>query len=148
MKILGCALIFVSSLLCSYFYEKNIKKKIDTLEELVDLISLIKNKIEYFSEPINKIFLEYNTKNTFIKNLLESKETAVTYFDQEIQKQVSRFFSEIGNGYKKEQIALCDYNIQLLNNKLTKIKNEYPNKIKIFRSIALFVGISIIILLV
>lgn len=148
MKILGCALIFVSSLLCSYFYEKNIKKKIDTLEELVDLISLIKNKIEYFSEPINKIFLEYNTKNTFIKNLLESKETAITYFDQEIQKQVSRFFSEIGNGYKKEQIALCDYNIQLLNNKLTKIKNEYPNKIKIFRSIALFVGISIIILLV
>ena len=148
MKIVGCILIFLSSLLCSYYYEKGLKKKSENLEEIICLISFIKNKIEYFSIPINKILLEYNTKNKLIQQLINSRNLDSSNFDKQTENEINTFISTIGNGYKKEEVALCDYNIKLFSQKLSKIKSENPNKIKVFRAISLFVGISIIILLV
>lgn len=141
-------MVFVSSLLCSHFYEKRLKKKAECLEELILFINFIKNKIEYFSTPIEKIFLEFSTKNEFIVGLIQNKSADLSLFDNETRNQIISFINNVGNGFKKEQIAFCEYNIALFSQLLTKIKSESPNKIKIFRAISLFVGISAIILLI
>ena len=148
MKIFGCVLIFVSCLLSSHFYERYLKKRIEILEEFISLIVFIRNKIEYFSIPINKILLEFNAKTKFIKSLIENKEINCAYFDKETENLLSSFISNVGNGYKNEQIALCDYNIEIFRQKMNKNKEEYPKKVKTFRAVSLFIGISIIILLI
>jgi glutamate-5-semialdehyde dehydrogenase len=66
----------------------------------------------------------------------------------EEKAQIIDFITSLGKGYKKEQIALCEYNIGFFNVSLDKTKYEAPKKIKVFRSMSLFVGICSIILLV
>lgn len=148
MKIIGSILIFLSSLLCTYYYEKSLKTKISHLEDIIAFISYAKSKIEYFSLPINQIYEKYESKSKLINNLINSKSAEGADFDKESKKIVSEFFGALGNGFKKEQIALCEYTNDVLSSNLAKSKEEYPKKIKIFRSLALFTGISLIILLV
>ncbi len=148
MKIIGCALILISSILCAYFYENGLKAKISKLEELIAFITYIKNKIEYFSVPINKIYEQYENKSDFINNLITNQSLEGVSFDKGTNNAINEFFCSLGNGYKKEQIALCEYNIGLFNEKVQALKTEYPSKTKVFRSMSLFTGISTIILLI
>ena len=146
MKILGCVIILIASILCAFKYEKAIKEKVTNIEELINFINYIKNQIEYFSRPLTEIYLSYEKKSKFIEEIIDGAERTDT--SSPINKTVSEFFSSIGKGYKKEEIKLCDYTIEQLYTYLTSLKLEMPNKIKVFRSISLFIGVCTIILLI
>lgn len=146
MKIFGSILILFSSVLTSYYYEKSLKKKIKICEDGIDFISYVKVQIEYFSNPINVIFENYNL-NTDIKELLENKKNH-KIFGNELDKNLYDFFTSIGKGFKKEQLSLCDYTLTSLNSELLKMKSDYPSKSKVFRSLSMFFGICAIILLI
>lgn len=148
MKIIGCVLIFLSSILCSYYYERYLKIKISKLEELILFVSYIKSKIEYFSIPLSKIYQKYENKTKFIDSLIHNFDYKEIQISKEVDSIICEFFSSLGKGYKQEQIALCNYTTERLNANLSLIKATSPNKIKIFRALSLFIGISIIILLV
>lgn len=147
MKIIGCGLILIASLVCAFYYEKRIKEKIARYSELISFISYIKNQIEYFSYPINEIFERYQPCSPFISSIIENN-VDTKYLTSEEKAQINEFVASLGKGYKKEQIALCEYTISFFNVSLEKTKYEAPNKIKVFRSMSLFVGICSIILLV
>ncbi|MBQ8545903.1 MAG: stage III sporulation protein AB [Clostridia bacterium] len=147
MKIAGCILIFISAILCSYYYEKGLKIKISKCEELLSFINYIKSQIDYFSLPISTIYEKYDKKSDFINEIISS-ENGIKAIDKENDQQINEFFGNIGKGFKKEQIKLCEYNIDRFSNLLEKLKNDYPNKAKVFRSMSLFFGICAIILLV
>ena len=147
MKIVGCIFVLLSSILCSYYYERALKSKISKCEELISFIIYIKSQIEYFSLPINSIYERYSNKNDFVNEII-SNEGKIKALDKENDKKIAEFFSNIGKGFKKEQLNLCEYNIELFSHYLDKLKGEYPSKCKVFRSMSLFFGICAIILLV
>lgn len=147
MKIIGCGLILIASLVCAFYYEKRIKDKLSRYNELISFISYIKNQIEYFSYPINEIFTKYQDSSPFINSIIDNN-LDTKYLTSEEATQINDFIASLGKGYKKEQIALCEYNISFFNVSLEKTKYEAPKKIKVFRSMSLFVGICSIILLV
>lgn len=144
MKILGGALILLSSVICAYYYEKHLKDKVNKYNELISFISYISNQIEYFSCPLEEIYDKYTKKSPFISSLILKK----CSFDKNVDKLVIDFFQTIGQGFKKEQIKLCSYTINELEGSLSSMKLLLPNKIKVFRSMSLFVGICTIILVV
>ena len=148
MKIIGCFLIIIASIASSYFYENSLKSNIKILEELIIFIKTVKSKIEYYSLSIDEIFSDYTCKNSFLKQLLNGEFTTIIHLNENIQKDIKNFFSSLGKGYKKEQLSLCDYTINSLESTLNNLKSEFIKKAKIFRSLSLFLGVGIVILLV
>lgn len=149
MKLIGSIFIICASIFASFFYEKKQKNLIKCQSELISLVNYIKTQIEYFSKPINEIFNEYNSDNEFIKDVLLYKEKAdFSILEQGVKKDVISLFKELGKGFKKEQISLCDYSLKVLNSSLDVLKSDYSKKCKIYRSIALFIGVCAIVLLI
>lgn len=149
MKLLGCLFIVFASVYSSYLYEKSLKNAIKSTTELHDLIVHIRSQIEYFARPINEILKSYYTENEIIQEILQSKQNAsLSFLSSQAKESVHSLFSELGKGYKKEQIALCEYNAAILLEYKNDLSANLSKKIKIFRSISLFVGACTIILLI
>ena len=129
-------------------YEKKIKKTICAYEELITFIRFISTQIEYFSYPLTQIYEKYEDKSELINGIISQQKLPPHIFSEVITKSLHDFFSTIGKGYKKEQIKLCEYTISQLDSTLEEVKKASPQKIKVFRSISLFVGISAIILII
>lgn len=146
MKIIGSIFILFSSIFASFYYEKSLKSKINKCEEIIEFLSYIKIQIEYFSTPINLIFEKYDKKTETIISLIKGEKIKI--LNQETDAKIYDFFSTIGKGFKKEQITFSDYTLNLVNDNLRKLKDEYPKKAKVFRSMSLFFGFCTIILLI
>ena len=149
MKFIGSALIIIASICASFFYEKKLKAEIHSLNEAIDFILYVKTQILYYSKPINEIYKDYNKTSLFLQEILESKEKAtLTNFNKESKEKLTSFLSTIGKGFKSEQISLCEDTITYLNEQLTRLEAEYSKKTKAYRSISLFVGVCVVILLI
>lgn len=149
MKLLGCIFIIFASIISSYFYEKNLKDNINHTEALYDLIKHIMSHIEFFSTSIGDILKSYPSDNEFIKILVNKKELSdFSFLEDSISNDIKCFFSKLGKGFKKEQLALCEYTLKQLEGTKNKMKLEFAKKTKVFRSLSLFFGIGCVILLV
>ncbi len=149
MKIIGALLILCASICSCVFYEKNEKSKISSAIKACDFIKYIKTQIEYFSTPINKIIASYEDKSPLIEDLsTKSFSVAKRLLDRGDFKLVFDFFSSLGKGLKDEELSLCSYTIEELQKCIEKKEKDYPDKIKVFRAMALFFGFCVIILLI
>ena len=149
MKLLGGIFIICASICSSFFYEKNLKQVINCHKELIDIFSYTKTQIDYFSKPINQIFAEYESRSELTEEIISKRENAgLTFLNYDTRKSVQILLKELGKGYKKEQISLCEYNLEELEKDLENLKADYSKKCKIYRSISLFFGVCAVILLI
>lgn len=149
MKIAGAIFILCASVASSYFYEKREKEKIKKANKLSEFIRYIRAQISYFSLPADKIFKAYKTDDSLIENIISGNlSTLDFFFCKDMSNDIKDFFSSLGNGYKDEQLALCDFTLSKTEDFINKMNKEFPGKVRIFRSMALFTGICVIILLI
>lgn len=149
MKIAGALLILCASICSCVFYEKTEKSKISSANEICNFIKHIRAQIEYFSTPISKIFSSYDEKTPLIKDLCDkSFSGSKRLLEKGDYKLVFDFFSSLGKGLKDEELSLCSYTIDELQKSIDKKEKDYPDKIKVFRAMALFFGFCVIILLI
>ena len=149
MKILGSVLVIFASIISSYFYEKRLKDDIKNSEALCDFIRYIKSKIEYFSASIDEILSSYPTQNELLKNCIKQRKVCnFSFLESDTENDINIFFAKLGKGFKKEQLALCEYTLRELEKAKEKKENEFAKKSKIFHSLSLFFGIGCVILLV
>ena len=131
----------------SYFYEKNQKNKIKYLIKMRDFVMYVRTKIELFLTPRSKLFVEYN--DDCIKSVLnDDKDNLSRYFDKRDSEYICAFLESLGKGMKDEELSLCDYTISRLSDSIEKSESELKNKIKVFRTLAIFGGASLIILII
>lgn len=149
MKILGAFLILIASICSCVIYEKNEKCKISSAKEICEFIRYIRSQIEHFSTPINKIFASYTEKSVLVDHLCKKElDLAKKSLEKDDFKTVSDFFNSLGKGLKDDEASLCSYSIETLENSISKKEKDYPNKIKVFRAMALFFGFCVVILLI
>lgn len=149
MKILGSLFILIASISSCVVYERSEKSKISSTKEICELIRYIKSQIEYFSTPISKIFASYAEKSPLLSELCEKRlDLAKKSLDKDDFKTVSEFFTTLGKGLRDEELALCSYTLETLENSIAKKEKDYPDKIKVFRAMALFFGFCVVILLI
>jgi len=147
MKYLGALFIMCGCVILSYFYESKEKTRLLNLIKIRDFISYVKNQIDFFLTPCHKLFSEYD--DDFIKGLIDNDFNNMgIYFEEHIADELSHFFKSLGNGLKDEEISLCDYTIQKLDDTIKKVEGEIKNKIKIFRTLSLFGGGCLVILII
>lgn len=146
MKILGSLLIIFASILTSFFYEKRLKNQLEQLKDISKFIEYVKNQIEFFSLSLHEIYKKYNSNNKAIDKLI-SKE-ALDLFDKQIEDELNSTFSNLGSGFKKEQIKKLEYLDKYINEKIKEFNENYIQKTKVFRAMSLFLGCCVVILLV
>lgn len=148
MKIFGAIIILCACVFGSYIYEKKQKNRMQYIAEACDFIKHIKSEIEFFCTPYKKIREEYLKNNSSALLFCDDLHEKENFLEKDEKKILQAFFSSIGKGFKDEEISLCEYTYSSLEKKLEKAKEEYPNKIKVFRSMMLFFGVCVIILLI
>ena len=146
MKILGALFIITSSVLSSYFYEKRLSYVINELKEIENFVSYISNQIEYFSLSLNEIYRRYGSESKTLSLLAEKKR--IDYLGDDIEEALFQCFDKLGTGFKDEELK----RLLVLNNfitaKIQDLESAYKERTRVFRTIAFFVGFSVVILLV
>ena len=149
MKIAGAIFILCASVASSYFYEKREKEKIKKANKLAEFIRYIRAQISYFSLPVDMIFKAYKSDDTLTGDIISGKLSSLdSFFDKDTSDVIKDFFSSLGNGYKDEQLALCDFTMSAIEDFTDKMNKEFSGKVRVFRSMAIFTGVCLIILLI
>ena len=149
MKIAGAIFILCASVASSYFYEKREKEKIKKANKLAEFIRYIRAQISYFSLPVDMIFKAYKSDDTLTEDIISGKLSSLdSFFDKDTADVIKGFFSSLGNGYKDEQLALCDFTMSAIEDFTDKMNKEFSGKVRVFRSMAIFTGVCLIILLI
>ena len=145
MKTIGGLLIILTSIIISHTYDKRQKERICALKEISEFISFVKLHIEYFALPLCDIYKKYNSKSRYADNLINGY--SIDILDKETMDELSKAMTNLGKGYKEEQLKLLDYLNLVLTKKITENEENYAQKTRVFRAISLFVGCCIVILL-
>lgn len=147
VKIVGIVFILLGCALYSHEYRIGLKKGIASLEDYIELVESIRAQIEYFSTPLAQILRKHEKgigKTT--EDVLTAIENDTILIEAE-RKVLIELFSRLGDGYKDEQIKLCVYSLEQLKKFHEKRAREYPEKVKVNRSLCFLAGASAVLLL-
>ncbi len=146
MKIVGALFIIISSVFASYTYEKREKSLILELKEIKRFANFIRIQIEHFSLSLNEIFAKYDTVNETLMLLMQGER--VSHLGKDVEQELFECFSTLGTAFKSDEVKRLTVLIDYLEIKIQEHENEYKEKTKVFRTVALFIGFSVVILLV
>ena len=155
-KLIGGALLLVSALMIYLRFQHQNKKKTSQIEGFIKLISYIKNQIECYMIPIDRILFLCDKEVLYecgygesvppqsLKTLINNINP---YMNNEASSIINRFANEFGTSYSNEQIRSCERCI----NELKKIKEVMNDKNardkRVQLAICVCVSFSIIIIL-
>ena len=154
---LGAGILVISAWLisCTLIHEHT--TALNELEALYDMIFYIRDNIEHLMKPIPDIFREY--KNHFLetcgflsevrsKDLRAAWETQTFHISGETKQLLEHFIKNIGNGYRKEELRLCDYTLERLRKLLDRTRSDTINQLKLYKTVPMMLALSVILILI
>ncbi len=143
MKLLGLCLLLVTAVGLSFRYAREMKRTLDTWVACEDFIRYTKMQIDCFCTPKNRIFSSFSHKvleaRGFLPALRIGKEMGMaaeeTLGDRELVGLLSQFGRELGQGYREEQMAVCDFYLAALRTKLEDLQRAFPSKVRVRRTV-------------
>ena len=158
LKMLGSLGIVVSSMI---FYGENQRyqsKKIRQMNAFISLIEHIKNMIQSYMLPIDKILCRcdaeimkecgISTCESDSKSLKDIFESAEFYINSDAVEVILNFASEFGGSYATEQVRLCERCCESLTKLRDKQKETLDKERKVNFAICLSISLSAILLLI
>ncbi|MBE6708706.1 MAG: hypothetical protein E7578_05645 [Ruminococcaceae bacterium] len=156
MKTIGIIIILTLSVLVGFILSDNLRTRLKNITSLCSFVEYISENIRLYKTPLDEIFTsfsnEYLEKTGFIKGLEtglynSAKNAGLLYGDEEsiIIKTVS---DKLGYGTVDEMDKLCSSAINKLKNLEDKLKKELPDKQKVYRTISVLAGASIVIMFI
>lgn len=136
MRIIGgCALLISCALTSSYIISVE-KNKIEQIEAIIALIKRIRDRIDCYAMPVEKIL---NSAGDILLSLgIEKNITDFTQLlseceivcGEDCKKILNTFADTLGKGYREQQVKLCDTTISALEDIKRKLVSAYPSKKK------------------
>lgn len=155
VKILGAGIIVVASMVYAERMLSDEKKKIDDLDAFIDIISYIKNQIDLYSMPLEKIFNEMDADKLERVGLAYPPQRFSDIInsdglnlDDSTRKVLSDFSSSLGKSYREMQIKICDQTISELLSKKKSISEAFPSRKKTVLALCLGVAGVLVIALI
>ena len=150
--------IFLAGVAAAYRFRNRYSKSVAAEEEIIRLIEYIRNKIMYFSEPIEDIYSSFEcsvlSETGFTEEIYENgwragiallKEKSV--ITDRFASAVSDFGDRLGTTFSEEEINNCNYYISRANDAFEKDKLELPKKSKLYSSFSITGAMLIAIIL-
>lgn len=156
-KAIGGVSVVISAIIFYLEIQRYEKTKIDQLDAYISLIEYIKNQIQCYMLPIDRILYSCDKKilnrcgmqeGTRIKNIEDILLNSNIYLDEECTDEIIRFSKGFGTSYKSEQINSCNIcRDQLIRyREASKEKNKKDQKVNL--SLCLCASLSIILFLI
>ena len=148
VKLIGCGLLLTSGVLRIFTFRAREKMAIRNLHEYIKLIEYVSAQIRYFSCPFAKILA--NCRSPLGKTPGEIKTLLCEnmILGAEELQALNAWVCAMGNGYKNEQLNLCEYTKERLEQYLRTRENNYPGKAKTNSALTLLGVAALIVLLI
>jgi hypothetical protein len=100
-------------------------------------------QIDCFCTPKNQIFASYSHKilidNGFLPRIQAGVEMGIaaeeSFADVALAELVWQFGRELGQGYREEQMAVCDFYLATLHIRLEDLKKALPSQVRVRRTV-------------
>lgn len=154
IKLSGAVLIIVSCLAASRIIISHEEKRLRQLEAFIALIKYIRNRIDCYSVPVDKILAECpegvmndlggkGEKMSF-REITEREEILLEGESRQILKE---FSDSLGKHYRERQVKLCDGAVANLETARDAEKKALDSKKKTVNALCLAIGGMAVILL-
>ena len=154
IKLIGAAMVLASCLATARTITSFEKTKCEQIDSFIALIKYIRNRIDCYSIPMDKIFAECpaelletlggRTDSPCFEELLRRKSILV---DGEGRHILEEFSESLGKNYRDRQIKLCDSAISSLEAVRAAESKNYTSKRKTVNALCIVAGGMVIILL-
>lgn len=156
-KWIGAGIVITAAWLFSIGLIRDHRKILRELEALCDMIQYIRDNIDHLMKPLPEIFGSY--RNDYLETIGFLPQVRHAGLKQAWNEQsfafsgepfllLSNFIRTIGNGYRTEELRLCDYTITRLNETLEHLRRDSSNRLKLYKTVPTMFALSIILILI
>ncbi len=155
LRALGGVICLASSFGIYRSFVRSESRKLDLLDDVILLMQHIRDKVDYYSAPIDKILSECDSdlmtrlfsdhRDMDIEVLFSSLSGEL---DIECEKAIRDFTGSFGKSYREGQVLLCDGTLKILEARRDKMREMYISRKKVAATLTLVAdGIIFIALL-
>ena len=169
LKSLGCVLIITSATAVGFGYVNILKKRIAGLNRMIELLTIIKIKLEYEFCSIPDILRQIKDNDTlnikdFLENCISEIDNGISLksawcsnidrYSQEMfliksdKNLLIEFTNALGDTDASGQVTNLEVYIEMLGKNLTTAENELKEKSHVALCCSMFIGILISILMI
>ena len=129
------------------------RKKLDTLDAWIELISYLRLQIDCYLMPVDRI-LKTADKELLARLGARGNETparllsrTLPLLDTESGKEIGAFLSSLGGAYRAEELKSCDYHLARLRAHREKLAGVLPSRIRMSVTLTVCAATASVILL-
>lgn len=133
LKLMGGALLLGACFCISYYFSSTERKRMAKVRGVSSLVRYIKDKVDCYSMPIDKILLSCREDILFnlgveknVSDLSELCKELEAMCDRESEKILKSLARDFGKGYREHQMKMCDVAVSALEKHLEILENAYP----------------------
>lgn len=156
LRMIGAVAVVVSGIYAAYLFNSGTRQILKQTESFISLLRFLRSQIECFALPLPQALgrcpteilqgCGYYGNEVPISGKQFISECYIS--DDHVRRDVERFFSEAGKGYREEQLNLCDYCISLLEERRVSLASQLPMKIKVNSALSIAGAVAVVILLI
>ena len=156
LRIAGAAVVVVSGVYAAALFNSGTRQTLRQTEAFISLLRFIRSQIECFALPLPRALARcpaellrgcgYDSDEA--PSSAEQLMRGCNISDDNVRRGLERFFSEVGRGYRKEQLSLCDYCISLLEERRAYMSSQLPMKMKVNSALSVAGAVAVVILLI
>ncbi len=156
LKVIGAIIIALSGIVGSFTLNRAARRSLEQTEGFITLIKRLRSDIDCFSLPLPTA-LERCPAEVYIKcgyflgqtpRSVRALIEACSVSDAESFRIMKAFAGSIGRGYREEQLAICDYYADLLEERRQRLYEQLPTRTKRNSALCLCGALAVVILLI
>ena len=152
-RLIGAGCLLLSGILIGVKMRRASQRKIRLLTSGLALIRHARRRIALFSTPAADLFCDFSTDSD-----PEMARAFEKYTGDEIIKRIAcelkedgdllyKFLHEVGTAYKPEALAVCDYCIEMMEQRLDAAEKEFSARKKLYIALPILLAVTVIILI-
>lgn len=157
LRIFGAAILLISAVICGRAYEKYASRSLFELEELMRALRYIKSRISTFLSPRSELLSGFRSdilaRSGFLRRVHEGEELSTAFASSSLsipkaaRAALTAFFSELGRGYRTEELSRADSAISECEAILLREREQLPKDVKIVKTLLLSGALALVILM-
>ncbi len=152
LRILGVLTVTLCGIMTARILNGMARTSLLEADALIAFLRFARSEIECFGMPTPQIIRRCPSEILSALGAADAKNMATlaqksSLHDRACGEILARFCSELGRGYRAEQLSLCDYYIRLAEERRAQIGGNLPSRKKINSALCVAGALAIIIIL-
>lgn len=157
LKILGCLLLFLAVSAIGFLFAEKLSKRVKYLKSLKHFSLSCSDEMRYNGKKLFNILSDYKDDNLHFlskisrENILLKDELELLLKDYINDSDVDvlvEFFKKLGNSDIEGQKTHCAYYFELFGSMLEEAQKELDEKGKLYKTLSVFGGLALLILII